>query len=259
MAEMNKSELRRSIGEILKGADLSSLSSKKVRKQLEEKYEVDLTERKKEIDEIVMDMITNSSQTESQTETEEEKVVEQNGTKQESSSDDEAPDPEPVAKKKKTATPARKNTKPSTPSKNSSEDEDDDDDDDGVDDEKLAKKLQEEESAGRRTRTRAVKRNPPKAKPKSTEKKKGSKPGQSRYSKPCQLSPDLAAIVGTDKLPRKDVVKRMWEIVKERKLEDPKNRQFMVCDEEMQKLFGRKRVRTFGMMKYLNTHIWDAN
>lgn len=40
--------------EILEGADLGETTSKKVRQQLEKKLDVDLLERKKEIDELVM-------------------------------------------------------------------------------------------------------------------------------------------------------------------------------------------------------------
>jgi len=38
---------------------------------------------------------------------------------------------------------------------------------------------------------------------------------------------------------------------------DPKNKQFAVCDEQLQKVFGVKRFRTFGMMKYLKSHFTD--
>jgi len=39
-------------------------------------------------------------------------------------------------------------------------------------------------------------------------------------------------------LARKEVVKKMWDIVKERNLQDPKDKRFMLCDEELQKVFG---------------------
>jgi len=71
------------------------------------------------------------------------------------------------------------------------------------------------------------------------------------------LSPALAEVVGEEKMARSDVVKKMWQVIRERKLEDPKNKRFMICDEQLQKIFGRKRIQTFGMMKYLTKHIWD--
>lgn len=45
------------ISAILKDADLATTSAKKVRQQIEEKLECDLTERRKEIDELVMECL----------------------------------------------------------------------------------------------------------------------------------------------------------------------------------------------------------
>jgi upstream activation factor subunit UAF30 len=43
--------------DILKDADLSEMSAKKVRLQLEEKLSCDLSARKKEVDELVMEFV----------------------------------------------------------------------------------------------------------------------------------------------------------------------------------------------------------
>lgn len=74
------------------------------------------------------------------------------------------------------------------------------------------------------------------------------------FTRPHQLSPQLAAVVGSDFLPRHEVVKRVWAIINERKLYDPKNKQFAICDSQLQTVIGVKRFRTFAMMKYLKTH-----
>lgn len=39
--------------------------------------------------------------------------------------------------------------------------------------------------------------------------------------------------------------------------QDPKNKQFAICDDELMKVIGVKRFRTFGMMKYLKSHFVD--
>ncbi|CAN7990335.1 unnamed protein product, partial [Ixodes hexagonus] len=57
MAELPATELRKAISGILDGADLDVLSSKKIRKQLEQKYGIDFSDRKKEIDGMVMELI----------------------------------------------------------------------------------------------------------------------------------------------------------------------------------------------------------
>lgn len=77
------------------------------------------------------------------------------------------------------------------------------------------------------------------------------------FTRPYKLSADLAAVVGADELPRHEVVKKVWAIIKSRNLYDPKNKQFAICDAELQKVMGVKRFRTFGMLKYLKNHFID--
>ncbi|CAF4851440.1 unnamed protein product [Rotaria sp. Silwood1] len=56
--DIGADKLRREIQIILKDADLNTLSSKKVRQMLEALFKCDFTERKKEIDDILMSEIT---------------------------------------------------------------------------------------------------------------------------------------------------------------------------------------------------------
>ena len=56
-ADISKEMLKIKIQSILKGADLDNTSCKKVRLQLEEKLGVDLIDRKKEVEELVMEVI----------------------------------------------------------------------------------------------------------------------------------------------------------------------------------------------------------
>jgi len=84
----------------------------------------------------------------------------------------------------------------------------------------------------------------------------GRKPGTG-YTKECKLSPELAAVMGQPNMARHEVVKQMWKLVKEKNLYDPKNKQFAICNDELFKVFGVKRFRTFGMMKYLKNHFLD--
>jgi len=75
------------------------------------------------------------------------------------------------------------------------------------------------------------------------------------FNKVCKLSPELAAIMGADEMPRTEVVKKMWAIIKERNLYDPDNKQYAICDDQLRTVIGEDRFRTFGMMKYLKHHI----
>jgi hypothetical protein len=58
MASISADKLRHEIQLILRDADLNTLSSKKVRQMLENIFKCDFTERKKEIDDILMSEIT---------------------------------------------------------------------------------------------------------------------------------------------------------------------------------------------------------
>lgn len=89
-------------------------------------------------------------------------------------------------------------------------------------------------------------------KEKSEDKRKS---GNSTYSKKYWLSPQLADILGYNHLPRHAVVKLMWALIKSRGLQDPKNKQFMLADEQLIPIFKNKRIRTFGMMKHLTAHM----
>ncbi|CAG5120113.1 unnamed protein product [Candidula unifasciata] len=252
MAAPSSEELKKAIKDILKGADLDTLSAKKVRKLLEDKFSVDLNERKKEIDSLVMKMIEDEGDDDDDAGKKDSKKAEgndQNGVSEEGS-DVESEEEVPKKKAKKSAAPTKSKKKKSARKADDSEDP--------VmssvrqmDDEDLAKKLQDEESGLRSRRAAAPK--PKKEREKHPEKKKKT----SLYSRPCHLSEPLAAVVGSNEMPRPEVVKTLWSVVKERKLQDPANKQFMICDSQMEGLFGVKRVKLFGMMKYLKKHITD--
>merc|ERR1712141_241182 len=88
----------------------------------------------------------------------------------------------------------------------------------------------------------------------------GDKPEkkQNGLTKPLNLSPELAAIVGAkkdEKLARSEVVKRLWAYLKAQNLQDPENKQYFTPDEKMAPVFGTEKIKAFGMAKYLKTHL----
>jgi len=85
--------------------------------------------------------------------------------------------------------------------------------------------------------------------------KRSKKQKETGFTKTLNLSEDLEAIVGTNKAPRHEVVKQMWAYIKENDLQDPKNKQFAICDEKLEKVIGEKRFKCFGMAKYLKEHM----
>ncbi|XP_046551382.1 chitin synthase 5-like [Haliotis rubra] len=63
-ASVKTGDLKKAIKNILKDADLDSLSAKKVRRKLEEMFGIELTDRKQEIDALTMKMITEGQEEE---------------------------------------------------------------------------------------------------------------------------------------------------------------------------------------------------
>ncbi|QRM34307.1 SWIB/MDM2 domain-containing protein [Microvirga sp. VF16] len=78
----------------------------------------------------------------------------------------------------------------------------------------------------------------------------------SAFLKPLQPSPELAAIVGSDPLPRPEVVSRVWDYIKKHKLQNPQNKREIMADEKLQAVFGGKnKVSMFEMNKHLAQHL----
>ncbi|XP_071528743.1 uncharacterized protein [Panulirus ornatus] len=86
----------------------------------------------------------------------------------------------------------------------------------------------------------------------------GGRGKKSAFTKSFKLSPELADVVGSDVMPRHEVVKKLWAVIKERELQDPENKQYAICDDQLFKVIGVKRFRTFGMMKHLKDHFLEA-
>ena len=57
-------------------------------------------------------------------------------------------------------------------------------------------------------------------------------------------------------LPRSQVIKSLWAIIKERNLQDPTNKQFILCDDQFLKILGKPRIQMFKMTKELERHIY---
>ena len=40
-------------------------------------------------------------------------------------------------------------------------------------------------------------------------------------------------------MPRHEVVKKLWAVIKERELQDPANKQYAICDDQLLKVIGK--------------------
>ena len=73
--------------------------------------------------------------------------------------------------------------------------------------------------------------------------------------KPLQPSKELAAVVGSDPLPRPAVVSKVWEYIKKNNLQNPQNKPEIKADDKLEKVFGKKSVTMFEMNKHLAQHL----
>lgn len=70
------------------------------------------------------------------------------------------------------------------------------------------------------------------------------------------LSPELEAVVGKGPMTRGEVVKKIWEYIKERNLQNPQNKRNIMADDKLKPIFGGKdEVTMFEMTKLVSTHL----
>ena len=55
------------------------------------------------------------------------------------------------------------------------------------------------------------------------------------------------------KLPRTEVIKRIWMHIKDNNLQNPNNKKEILCDDKLEKIFKRKKIDMFQMTKVLST------
>ena len=73
---------------------------------------------------------------------------------------------------------------------------------------------------------------------------------------PLQPSAELAAVVGSAKLARGEVVSKMWEYIKKNNLQNPANKREILADAKLKPVFdGKDKVSMFEMNKHLAKHL----
>src|SRR3712207_1214008 len=73
--------------------------------------------------------------------------------------------------------------------------------------------------------------------------------------KPLKPSKELAAVVGSEPLPRPEVVKKVWDYIKANNLQNPKNKREIMADKKLNPVFGKDKVTMFEMNKHLARHL----
>lgn len=204
--------LKPRILQILADADLNSISVKDIRNKLEEELHVSLVEIKHELKELVSLLY--------------QEVLERQVLAEAARSDSSSSEESSVEKDAKVKLEEQLRH-----------------------DELLARELQGEFS--RTSRSSHSARNSSLKKPKKKRKAATSKPRQSGFTAPLLLAESLRDFFGVEELARTQVVKRLWEHIKERNLQDPSDRRVIVCDDALLKIFKRPKVGAFQMNKLL--------
>nr|WP_294847915.1 SWIB/MDM2 domain-containing protein [uncultured Sphingomonas sp.] len=74
-------------------------------------------------------------------------------------------------------------------------------------------------------------------------------------ARPVKPSAELAAIVGSDPLPRSEIVSKMWDHIKKNNLQNPANKREILADDKLKKVFGTDKVTMFEMNKHISKHV----
>jgi chromatin remodeling complex protein RSC6 len=80
-------------------------------------------------------------------------------------------------------------------------------------------------------------------------------PKTAAFMKALTPSPELAAIVGTQPLPRTEVTKRIWDYIKARNLQNPANKRNVLCNAPLKAVMGKDEVTMFEMTKLVGQHL----
>ncbi|PIL33400.1 hypothetical protein GSI_04021 [Ganoderma sinense ZZ0214-1] len=238
------------------GTDLSTISAKRVRKQL---LELDpslssdfVKEKKDEIDDIIAKVYeqVSAAPADAGCAGDDDDDAASSKRKRDDASDDE-PAPAPAKKTKKTKTKQEKT------------------------DEELARQLQNEIN-GRARSSRAGASTSKKANGAKRGRKaksanavgsdgeaaesegEGKKKRGGGFKKEYMLSEPLASLLGVEKLSRPQIVKQLWEHIKSNNLQNPENKKEIICDDQFRAVFKVDRIDMFKMNKELGQHLYEA-
>jgi chromatin remodeling complex protein RSC6 len=79
----------------------------------------------------------------------------------------------------------------------------------------------------------------------------------SAFMKALKPSPELAAVIGADPMPRTEVTKRVWDYIKQHNLQNPANKRNILCDAKLKAVMGKDEVTMFEMTGLVGKHLKD--
>ncbi|KAF0683136.1 Aste57867_24824 [Aphanomyces stellatus] len=126
------------------------------------------------------------------------------------------------------------------------EEDDSGDDEEEVDDEPPAKK------AKKAAAPKAAKAAPKK---KAVRKKNEDGSASGGFAQEMLLSPELSEVLGITQSSRPQLVKKMWEYIREQGLQDPNDKRTIILNDALKNVFQRDSFTMFSMNKYLKRHV----
>ena len=80
----------------------------------------------------------------------------------------------------------------------------------------------------------------------------------SAFMKALKPSPELAAVIGPEAVPRTEATKRLWEYIKTHNLQNPGNKRNILCDDKLFAVMGKREVTMFEMTGLVGKHLHAA-
>ncbi|MFN7864177.1 MAG: SWIB/MDM2 domain-containing protein [Curvibacter sp.] len=75
------------------------------------------------------------------------------------------------------------------------------------------------------------------------------------FMKPLTPSAALAAVVGSNPLPRTEVVSKLWAYIKKNGLQDKVNKRNINADDKLKAVFGKAQVTMFELASLIGKHL----
>ncbi|MFL6212822.1 MAG: SWIB/MDM2 domain-containing protein [Blastocatellia bacterium] len=89
-----------------------------------------------------------------------------------------------------------------------------------------------------------------------SEEKPRKRSGGSAFMQPLQPDEALAAVIGSEPLPRTEVTKRIWDYIRQHNLQDKSDKRMINADDKLRKIFdGKDQVSMFELTKLVNGHL----
>jgi len=85
---------------------------------------------------------------------------------------------------------------------------------------------------------------------------KGKRKASAAFTRPVQPDDKLAQVIGSEAVPRTEVIRKLWDYIRGHNLQDPANKTFIKADANLRDLFeGKERVSMFEMTKLVFSHV----